>query len=75
MYYNSSNGSTDSYYITSETYNTTTNNFTFGVSYIDSSIVVGGSFYIKISSAALGDFSHSEGRNTFAPGTGSHAEG
>jgi hypothetical protein len=75
MYHNSSNGCANSYYITSETYNTATKNFTFEVSYIDSSIVVGGSFYIKISSTALGDFSHSEGRNTFAPGTGSHAEG
>lgn len=75
MYYHTSSGSDESYYISSETYDTTTNNFTFGVSYMDSSIVVEGSFYIKISSVALGDFSHSEGRNTFAIGSSSHAEG
>ena len=75
MYYHTSNGSSESYYISSETYDTTTNNFTFGVSYRDPSIVVGGSFCIKISSVALGDFSHSEGRNTFAIGSSSHAEG
>lgn len=75
MYYHTSSGTNESYYISSETYDTTTNNFTFGVSSIDSSITVGGSFYIKISSVALGEFSHSEGINTFASGKCSHAEG